>query len=236
MNEREKNASIDYILSRGLAKPQTAGERIAEMTRALGLRFIFWDMGYSMFFAAVTLVIVFTVFRFVPNEYRCSAAVGAAPLTLLLITLFAETSERASSLYELKQLCRCTVRQVAALRVICYSLAGAAFTALIAAVRAQSAYEYLSLFPLCLSALFLCAVLGLYVLRRLRGRWAYAAYSAVWAIVNLSLPLSLGDAWEDALRAVPIAISVALAAIGAAVLAYQIAKMLSEVKAYAVAQ
>jgi hypothetical protein len=233
MNEQEKNRSIEYILDHGLVTPLTARERIAEMTRTLGLRFIFWDTGYSILFAAVTLAAILALFCIVPSDYRCSAAVAAAPLLFLLITLFAETSERACGLYELKQTCRYTVRQITALRVMCYSAAGAAFSAVIAAISAESSFEFLSLLPLCLSALFVCAAVALSVLRFVRGQWANAIFSALWVFANIALPFALGKQWETALRGAPIALSVALAAVGAVILAYQISKMLSEVKTYA---
>lgn len=235
MNEKMKNASIEYILSRGLVRPQTARERIAEMLRTIGFRFIFWDTGYSLFFAAITLAVVLVLFSLAPERYHCSAAVAVAPLLFLLITLFAETSERSCGLYELKQTCRYTIRQITALRVTCYSVVGTVFTAVIAAISADSGYEFLSLFPLCLSALFICAVLGLSAMRFLHGNWVTAAFSAGWAFVNIALPFSLGEKWEAILREMPIAFSVALAVIGVATLASQISKMLSEVKKYAVA-
>lgn len=235
MNEKMKNASIEYILSRGLVRPQTTRERIAEMLRTIGLRFIFWDTGYSLFFTAVTLAGVLMLFGLAPDAYRCSAAVAVAPLMFLLITLFAETSERSCGLYELKQTCRYTIRQITALRVVCYSVVGSVFTAVIAAISAEGGHQFLSLFPLCLSALFICAVFGLSAMRFLRGKWVNAAFSAVWMFVNIALPFSLSEEWEAVLRKMPIAFSVALAVLGAAALAYQISKMLSEGTKYAVA-
>lgn len=235
MNEKMKNASIEYILSRGLVRPQTARERFAEMLRTIGFRFIFWDTGYSLFFAAVTLAGVLVLLCLAPDAYRCSAAVAVAPLLFLLITLFAETSERACGLYELKQTCRYTIRQITALRVVCYSVVGSVFTAVVAAMSVDSGYEFLSLFPLCLSALFICAVLGLSAMRFLHGKWVNAVFAAGWVFVNIALPFSLGEEWEAVLREMPIAFSLAIAVLGAAALAYQISKMLSEVKKYAVA-
>lgn len=235
MNEHEKDASIDYILSQGLVTPQTAQAYIAEIVHTIGFRYIFWDMGYSLFFAAMTLAIVLVLFIITPDEYRYSAAVTVAPLMFLLTTMFAETSERACGLYELKQTCRYTIRQISALRIICYSVAGMAFTAVIAAVNAKNAYEFFCLFPLCLSALIICAVLSLAAMRYLRGKWGCVSVSAVWMLVSIALPFSLGEKWETVLSGIPIVISVILAIIGAAILIYQISRMLSEENQYAVA-
>jgi hypothetical protein len=204
------------------------------MFRSLGLRFIFWDAGYSQLFAALTIAIVTGLFIVVPQDYKNSAAVAVAPLLFLLMTLFAETSERASGLFELKQMCRCTVRQVTALRVLCYALVGVAFTALIAAASVKSGYEFLSLFPLCLSAMFVCAVFELSALR-LRDKWTTAIFSAAWVFINAAIPFTFRERWEKLLADVPIAISLAICAAGLVVLALQIKNMLSEVKKYAVA-
>jgi hypothetical protein len=235
MNEKEKNASIEYILTQGLVCPQTTPARILEMFRTMGFRYIFWDTGYSLFFTAITLAAALVLFVAVPNDYRYSAAVTVAPLLFLLITVFVETSERACVLYELTQTCRYTIRQITALRVLCYSIAGAVFTAIIAVINARDVYEFFSIFTLCLSALFVCAALSLAVIRFMRNNWLCAAFSAVWIFVNIALSFSFNKRWETFLSGVPIAISAIIAIIGAALFVYQISKMLSEVEKYAVA-
>jgi len=235
MNDKEKKASIDYILSQGLVKPQTAWAHIAEMVRRVGLRYIFWDTGYSLFFAAVTLAVALVLFVFSPNEYRYSASVAIAPLLFLLTMMFVEITERASGLYELKQTCRYTIRQITALRVVCYSIAGVVFTMIIAVLGAKGANEFLSLFTLCLSALFMCAALSLSLIRFFRGKWVSAAYSAVWIFMSIVFPFTFKVKWETALSGMPIVLSVTVAAFGAVLLVYQTSKMLSGVEKYAVA-
>ncbi|MFX3635569.1 MAG: hypothetical protein ACE3L7_00640 [Candidatus Pristimantibacillus sp.] len=235
MDKKTKNTSINYILSQGLVKPQTSRERIAEMLRNIGFRFLFWDIGYSLFFALVTLAGVLVLFSFAPDDYRFSATIAVTPLVFLLINMFAETSERTCGLYELKQTCRYTIQQVSALRVICYSVVGFVFTAVIATISTDNGYEFLSLFSLCLSALFLCATLSISFMRFLHGKWVNAIFSAGWVFINIVIPFSLEERWEAILREIPIALSVLLAVLGAAALVYQISKMLLEVKRYAVA-
>ena len=235
MTDREKDASISYILDSGLVKPQTATWRVREMLSMLGPRFIFWDTSYSLFFTALTLAVTLPFLFLVPSKYSHSAAVGAAPALFLLITVFAETSERSGGLYELKQTCRYTVRQITALRVMCYSAVGVLFTASTAAVMAETANEFLSLFPLCLSSLFLCAVAQFSVLRLIRGKWTVAVISAAWVFVNLAIPYTFLEQWEAFLRGCPAVIGVAAAILSAVALTVQIRKMLMEDKQYAVA-
>jgi len=235
LNNNEKNKSIEYILSHGLVTPQTTRSKIFEMFRTIGVRYIFWDTGYSLFFAALTLAIALALLVIINADYRYSAAVSVAPLMFLLINAFAETSERACGLYELKQTCRYTIRQITALRVLCYSLVGAAFTAVVTVLKMQDLHEFISMFTLCLSALFICAALSLSVMRYTRRLWANAVFSGAWVFASIALPFSLGKKWEVLLGNTPVIISAIIAVIGATALIYQISKMLSEVEKYAVA-
>ncbi|MCL2019199.1 MAG: hypothetical protein FWG70_05500 [Oscillospiraceae bacterium] len=236
MNESKKTASIEYILEQGLQKPQKMQTRIAEMARALSFRYIFWDIGYSIFFTAVTVLTVLLMFVFSSADYRYSATVAVAPLLYLLITAFVETSERACGLYEIKQTCRYTIRQITAIRVVCYSLVGAGFTAVIAVMGAENAYEFAAMFPLCLSALFACAALSLIAIRFIKSKWAVAVFSIVWLLASVALPLSHNEVWENFLGHVPITVSIITAIVSIALFFFQVSKMLSEVKTYAFAQ
>ncbi|WP_172253448.1 hypothetical protein [Saccharibacillus deserti] len=235
MNDFDKNASIDTILDRGLVKPPAAGERIGSMLRELGLRFIFWDTGYSLFFAALTFGCAFVLFMLMPEESGASAAVAIAPLLMLLAVSFAETSERLGGLYEIKQTCRYTIRQIAALRVIVYSAAGTVLTAIVAFAGANGEGGFLSLFPLCLAALFVCSALSLSMLHRTRNEWFHALFTAGWIFANLALGFAAGERWENLLRGMPAALSIGFAVIGAALFVWQLSKMLREVKPYAIA-
>ncbi len=235
MNERQKNASIEAILDQGLIRPVTARRHISNMLRELGLRFIFWDTGYGLFFAALSLGFASALFILAPAEYGASAAVTIAPLLLLLAVSFAETAERVGALYEIKQTCRYTTRQIAALRMMVYSAAGAVFTAPVAYFGAQGEFGFLSLFSLCLAALFACSALSISLLHRTRNGWIPASLTALWLLGNLALMFAAGAKWEHLLRSVPAGAAIAFAAVCAALFVWQLSKMLREVKSYVIA-
>ncbi len=230
-----KDKSIEYILDHGLMKPKTVGEQVADIFRSLGWRFVFWDTAYSLIFATLTVAVVFAVFAASPGHYRFSATVAAAPLLYLMISVFTETTERVSRIYELKQTCYYTTRQITALRTACYSIAGAVYTAVLALISMNSSAEFLPMLALGLLALFVCAVPQLLITRLTRCKWANAIYATLWVFVNLALPMRLGEDWEKLLENLPIAVSLSIAAVGALILAYQIYKMLKEVEPYAIA-
>jgi hypothetical protein len=229
----DKDRSIEYILDHGLVRPKTAREQASDIIRIFGFRFIFWDTEYSLTFTAITTALILAVFAIAPNDYRCSATVAVAPLLYLLIAVFTETAERTSGLYELKQACRYTTRQITALRTVCYSVVGTVYTAVVALISAVSVSEFVTMFSLGLLALFVCAVPQLTLTRFVRYKWVNALYAAVWVFLNVALPFRLGAVWEKTLAGIPIAVALGVSVAGAAIIVCQIKKMLTEVKPYA---
>ena len=121
------------------------------------------------------------------------------------------------------------------LRVLYYSIAGAVFTAVVAVLNASSPREFLSMLPLCLLALFICAFLSLIAMRYFKNTWSLMTFGAVWVLITTALPVWLGNRWETALSGFPILISVAATTIFAALFFYFAFKLLSEEKNYAIA-
>jgi len=235
MTEKNKNKSIEFILEQGFVKPPTFWERISKMFNVFGWKFIFWDLTYSLIFVSITLLGTAFLFRHTPMDYENSIAFGFSPVLFLIIVLFAEMTERACGLYELKQTCRYTSRQITALRCIFYSVAGAAFAVIITAFSAENTAHFFRLLPLCLGGMFLCGAIELSVIRLSRSKWAIAVFSALWVFINLVLPFTFGVRWELFLSGLPIAITIIFAITGAAVLIYQINKMLTEENHYVIA-
>ena len=235
MNEKEKNASIEFILDKGLVVPPTLWERVTKMHRVLGWKFIFWDFSYSMIFVAITLLGIVLLFDRAPMEYIYSVAVGFSPMLFLSIMFFAEVNERACGLYELKQTCLFTSRQITALRCMYYSLAGVAFAIVVTAFAAENIAQFFRILPLCLGGLFLCATIGLSAIRISRSKWAVAVFSVTWTFINLVLPFTFGQSWETLLSTLPLVFTIAFAIAVAAAFIYQTNKMLTEEKQYAYA-
>jgi len=236
MTDNDKSASIEYILSQGFVKPMTFWERFSKMYRILGWKFIFWDFSYSLIFIAITLLGAAYLFSYAPiHSHQYSVAVGFSPILFMLIMLFSQINEQSCRLYELKQTCRFTSRQITALRCIFYSVAGAAFAVTITAFSTESAAQFFRLLPLCLGGVFLCATIELSVVRLSHSKWAIVAFSIIWTFANLALPFIFDENWELFLSGLPPAFTIAFAISGVAVLVYQISKMLKVGNRYAYA-
>jgi len=235
MTDNEKNTSIEYILAQGFVDPPTFWEHITKMHRVLGYKFIFWDFNYNLIFISATLLVMAFLLRLAPVlYYPYSVAVGFSPVLFLLIMLFSEINERACRLYELKQTCLYTSRHITALRCMYYSIVGAAFAIFVTTFTAENIAQLFRILPLCLAGLFVCASIGLSVIRFL-NRWAIAVFAIVWVFVNLTLPISLGEDWELFLSGIPLVLTTAVAIAGAVVFIYQTNKMLTEENRYVIA-
>ncbi|MCL2372906.1 MAG: hypothetical protein FWC78_05845 [Defluviitaleaceae bacterium] len=232
----DKDKSIEFILSQGFTRPPSFYVKVAKMHGILGWRFIFWDFSYSFIFLLVTLAGVVFLLRHAPvYEFPYSVAAGFSPILFLLITLFTEINERTCNLYQLKQTCRYTSRQVTALRSMYYSVVGVGFAVLVAAISTDGAAQFFRVLPLCLGGLFLCAAVELLVIRLSRSKFAIAATSAAWLAVNLSMPMTLGVRWEALLSGTPLLLAVAFPVAAAAAFIYQTNKMLMEENSHAIA-
>ena len=235
MTDKDKNESVEYILSQGLTKPPTFLERITKMFRVLGWRFIFWDLNYSLIFASVTLLGIAVLICFTSMDYHQSVAIGFSPMLFLTIVLFAEISERTCGLFELKQTCHYTSRQITALRCIFYSVAGVAFATIVTAFFTDSVVHFLKLLPLCLVGLFLCATIELLVIRLTRNNWGILVFPIAWIISNVALPSTFREKWEKFLSGLPLTFTITLALVCGLIFIYQINKMLTEENYYVIA-
>jgi len=235
LTDNEKKASIEYILNRGFIKPQTFWGRISKMYHVVGIRCIFWDLSYSLIFATITLLGFIFLFLGVPINFEHSAAFAFSPILFLLIILFSEMSDRACGIYELKQTCHYTSRQMTALRCFCHSALGIPFAVLVTVFSTENVVQFFRLLPLCLGGVFFCATIELSVIRFTRNKWTIAAFPIIWIFMNLALTLIFWDDWELFLAGLPVAFTISFAIVCAAVFIYQISKLLKEGNHYAIA-
>jgi hypothetical protein len=172
LSQNEKDRAIEAILSRGLSKPKSLWGHLWEIYRALGLRYIFLDTAQAIIMTVFAAIVFIGLYPLWPEQHIYAALFAAAPVFFIFVVLFTETIERLSGLYELKMTCKYTVRQIAAFRVLCFSLVGVVFCTLTSLYfsRLQLAYDFFRAFSISLCALFLCAFLTISVLRRFKWK------------------------------------------------------------------
>ncbi len=221
LSHDEKDRAIEEILSKGLSKPRSLWGYLCEIYCALGLRYIFLDTAQSILIT-VTAVIGFAMLYPLVSEY--AALFAAAPVFFVCIVLSTETIERGSGLYELKMACKYTIRQIAAFRVLCFSLMSAAGCSLISLYfsRQPVAYDFFRAFSLSLCALFLCSFLTIFLMRRFNWKWIHFSVIPLWISIGI-LPVWIwGSQWELFLSQIPVAITILVTVIACALFLMEI--------------
>jgi hypothetical protein len=223
----EKDRAIENILSKGLRKPQSTWSYFCEIYRHLGLRFIFWDMAQALSMAAITVSGILLLLPVSPEQYKLSILFAFSPLLFVLIVSFSETIERINGLYDLKMTCKYTIQQIMAFRILCFSLFGILFCVGIAATRAEGIHTLFKMLPLSLSALFLCAFLTIFIIRRFTGKWVFALTATLWLGIGF-LPFFLfADRWELFLSNLPIFITIGVAVLLCVLFIVEIKKLVT---------
>jgi hypothetical protein len=234
MNDIERNASIEYILDKGLVKPKSFTEHLGGLYRQLGLRYLFWDTAQIVALIIVTLVAILLILPNAPADMKYSLLFAGSPLVFLLSMICSDAAERVSGLYELKMTCKYNLRQVNVLRIICFSLLGIVFSVCAGGsigicnrfALDTDSRTMIDILALSLASLFLCAFLFLAIIRHFPGRLAGIAGAAIWLILGVVPIAVFGNAWELFLKGIPLAITIVIAIISAALCGYELAKLL----------
>jgi hypothetical protein len=236
--QSEKDKAIESILDKGLRKPRSMWSALREIYRLLRFRFIFWDTAQALVLSAITLVLVSLFIPLSPAALRHTVLFGSSPLLFVIVMFFSETIERGDGLYELKLTCKYTIQQIAAFRIMCFSLLGIVFCVGVTAYQAKNIHKLLRLFPLSLCALFLCAFISLFLIRRFAGKLTYALAAALWIAIAFGPALLFGDKWELLLSGLPVAVTVVITVLSGALFLYEIKKFTNtrhkEVSSYVV--
>ena len=230
MTIKNQKKSIDTILTVGLRKPKSMRVKMIDLVHSLGWRNIFWDTGYGLFLSVMTLLIVGSVFFFIPAEFHFTTITISVPLIYLLTLFLVEMSERINGLYELKQSFHYNILQITAIRLLFYALIGFIFSSTLIFILHGNQREFVQLFCLCLMTLALCVALSLAISRRFRGKWSFGFFSLGWLIMNLLLLIVLDFRyWETQLRSLPIYIVLIGSIVSCSFAFYQLNKIFSEV-------
>lgn len=210
----ELDREIRQILDRGLIRPKGFWKYLVELHRALGMRYLFYGTGSTWVITALTLLVLVLFLPLPGPEHLYAVSFLLSPVCFLLIMLLTETMEKVNGVYELKMTLTYTVRQLAVVRILHFSLIGclfSVFTSLYFGHAVPMLDTYLKLFSLSLTALFLCALVCAYAIRRSRSAWSPFAALGFWFVAALLPYVSFTLQWNAFLEQMPLALTVAVA-------------------------
>lgn len=228
-SQNEKDTAIECILSGGLLKPKSLWGYLREIYRTLGPRYIFLDTAQAIIISAAAAAGFIILYPLSPEQHIYAALFAEAPLFFIFTVLFTETIERVSGLYELKMTCKHTIQQITAFRILCFSLMGTVFCMLTSLYfsRLPVAHNFLRAFSISLCALFLCAFLTIFIMRRFIRKWIYFAAMLLWVAINLLPTWIFGLRWEIFLSKIPVAITVFITIIACTLFLVEIKKLMN---------
>ncbi len=206
----EKEREIERILDVGLVKRSSVKSCLSGLYHALGLRYLLWDASDALLLSAVTAAILLLIQPLASEDYKHAALFCGSPLLFVIALFFTETLERVDGLYELKMSCRYTIRQVVAFRMLLFCAIGMVFSVLITVRRSSSMSEFWKLLPLAFTAFFLCAFLCLFVVCRIRKKWAHGAAGLLWIAASALPAAFFPKEWELFLKGLPAAVTAAV--------------------------
>lgn len=216
----ELEREIRHILDRGLIRPKGFWQYLVELHRTLGIRYLFFGTGSTGIITALTLLALLLYLPLPGPDHLYAVLFLLSPVSFLMLMLLTETTEKVNGVYELKMTLTYTVRQLAVIRILYFSLIGCLFSAY-ASVYLGHALQImdmvLKLLALSLSALFLCAFVCVYAMRHFHSRWSHFAALGFWFLAGLLPYAGFNTHWNAFLKQMPLALTVVVA-LGAVVL------------------
>jgi len=234
----ERDRAIGNILSEGLTQPVTTPRFFLNMWRSLGFHVIFHGA-----LPAILLSIIFA-FGYIGLISLQSARLNLAwinhsllflfaPALFIWLTLSTEAIERFDGIYDLKMTCRYTIRQITALRLVCFSIIGMLFAlvgSLVLFDTIGSGY-FLQMLSLALASLFFCTFMIVHIMRRFNKGWYIG--TLLW-LFFATLPIMLfGAEWNNLLTHLPPALALGITVVTSLLFLREIKIISKEVSVYA---
>jgi len=180
----EKRRSIEFILQ-SAPKKETFSEYASKIMSLLGWRGLFAGVGDAVFVAVMSVVFIGAGLISASDGWLGGRIYGAvflfSPLAYMLLCLMTAWKEYTEGVAELHATCRFTPGHLIALRMLFFGGAGTLVCGGISwALAAYAGAEFLRLFGISLSALFLFAALYLIIPR--------IVCIGIWGVLAITFP------------------------------------------------
>lgn len=211
--EAEKRQSIQMILDCGMPAPQRLTSALPELLRTVGIRGLFFGVGdclFVAFLAAALLVIAFSASAgsFSVGSFFSAVSIVVfltSPFLYGLLHLLTTWKEIMCGTYELTMTCRCSLRQLTALRMLVFGGISAVLSVIggiALSVMEQGELSALRLISISFSSLFLFAAAQLTAEWKFQAPQSYAIVPAVWITLCITL-LVIGEKAAIFMEAIP---------------------------------
>ncbi len=229
--KEEKEKAINKIISNGMTPQENFIQRIVNLYMHIGTKYIFGDILDCLIIAITSTVLIYFFslsFRIMNTELSTTFAIS--PIFYIILTLATEWKEKMSHLYELKMTCKYTVKQITAIRLLCFSALGVLFSSLMSMGYSLifTNESLLDIFIVSLLGLLINSLLALGVMLYGNRRNSHNILIGLWFAVFLLPPVIWGKGWNVFLGELPYLLITVLILIMAAIYLLGIKKLITE--------
>ncbi|SFQ40087.1 hypothetical protein [Salibacterium halotolerans] len=209
-DEREMEHEIDTILSKGLHPAPSFGHYLLAMYRQVGFRYIFRD-ATEIVFSLVLAIIVLAAMGIAAQNYTAfppdnlyTWIFGWSPALYMVVAYFFFMNKDHHPSYEIEMTCKYNVYQLAAFRMLIFSLAAMMINGVILFfIAGEYQLNFYFAFILSTTSLFLFATLFLYIQLKRNSRFSKLVVMAGWGVINMILSFVSSEMYQNILQHIP---------------------------------
>ncbi|WP_349409868.1 hypothetical protein [Pseudalkalibacillus sp. SCS-8] len=223
-DEKEMQMEISMILEKGLDPKTSFGTYLMNMYRNIGLRHLFHDWTEILYTLVIALFLLgamgIGVMEWVPADQLniYTFIFIGSPLTYFTFAYLFFLNQKQKATYEVEMTCKYNLHQLAAFRMLVFSLFSLMVNGvIILLIAAQKEINVLYAFLISSSALFLFAMAFLYVQLHMKSRQAKWTVACVWVVGNVTAAFYSKDVYQLLLQHIPFYLY-GIITVGAAIL------------------
>ncbi|MCM3126836.1 hypothetical protein ACFQ3J_04095 [Paenibacillus provencensis] len=204
---------VDYIVTRGLMPKPSLARGLMDMARQLGARVLFKDRAEIALITLLGLLIM-VLFGYAAGDQPNSASAWSisvliftmSPMLYFTIAVMFFVQLRTKSTYETEMVCKYSVHQLAAFRMLIFSLISLAanlLSIMMIAVQIEG-FDVARSILMSASSLFIFSALFMSFQLYVKSRWSWLVAGMSWISANVLLSLGLGPVFEQVLNQIPL--------------------------------
>lgn len=211
-SEKEIKAEIDIIVTWGIGKKESFYSYLKNMYRQIGIKYIFHDSLESVFTILLVSFILFLVVRDSNIKYMESIELiyvylfTVSPILYLAMSIYGFINVKQNKTYEIVMTCRYDLYQIAAFRMLIFSIICILFNFFFVCVVGYyyESLNFVKAFIISIASLFLFSSIFLFTLTRLKTRLIKYLTIFGWIGLNLALYMIKVDYYIELLNNISI--------------------------------
>ena len=201
-SETQRETAIQNIVKQGVISPADKIRKLINVALECPFRVMFFGIGDCLFLGVLITTCLWLFLMQLDTKVILCCVFALSPFAYIISFLLTSWKEYALQLYEIRSSCRYTMRQITALRMICFSFINMIINAaaLLLLVKMQAAFiPFWKALGLSFSSLFIYGVIMLFF--HIKGNSFLAALipPATWCIVSLAAVTLCGSRIESLL-------------------------------------